>query len=337
MKKNKNRHRHLIRTSVVMILLAALFAAGIWFGFRRYRQGILDVCAEEQDGYVKLVLDQINLNADRSDDEIISDILETLDPSDGKYWTFSQDQNFLFVRNVMETDKYKNVSADTYYDSHSAERFFHHLKQNDVEHAEIEIGDDRYLASGASFAYGEKTYSLVLLSSEDVFLDNNSFLGAETSLLVLMGAALILLVIVPMVQAWKEDDLAGRQTESERENVKLRQSLMKEGDRSLARQLYTDEGSVWDLSLLSESIARLKAKGAESAAAVRFRFENEEEKNDFLRNGNRMISGRYLLFGHGNELVLLFANTGKDQVKTALKPVKDQVQEIRMYDWKEDA
>lgn len=332
MKQKRKKHTHLTRVCLMMALVCVLLITGMVFGFQKYRQGILDVCANEQDGYVRLVLDQINLNADRSDDEIISDILSTLDDSSGRYWAFSEGENILFVKDVMETDKYKSVSADSYYDSDSARTFLHGLKLNNVKHAEIEVNGDKSLASGTSFRYGGKKYSLVLLSSEDVFLDNNAFLGAETSLITLIAAALVIMMVVPMVLAWREDTLSMKLNDSEEENVHLRRSLMKAGDHYLARQLYTDEGGIWNLSLLPEAISKLKEKGIKEAGVAVFRFESSEERNDFVKNAGHMIQEDFLCFGNDLEADLLFANQSEEKMNEIVKPLKDRLDHIQMYD-----
>ena len=64
----------------------------------RYEKGIIEVCATQQDAYVQLVLDQINLKDNRDDEEIINDILKTMDSSSNKYWAFSKNQSMLFVK-----------------------------------------------------------------------------------------------------------------------------------------------------------------------------------------------------------------------------------------------
>lgn len=83
-------------------------ALGAW-QISSYDKSVLEIYAGQQDAYVQLVLDQINLQANRSDDEIITEILGSLDSSSGKYWTLSKEQALLFVKDVMETNRYKDL------------------------------------------------------------------------------------------------------------------------------------------------------------------------------------------------------------------------------------
>lgn len=332
MKKTNKKPHALFYTCISMIAVAAVLITGMIFAFHSYEKGLLEVCADEQDGYVQLVVDQIQLNSERSNDEIIRDILDTLDSSSGRYWTFSENENILFVKDVLETDKYKDVSADTYYNSDSAREFLHDLSDQTIRHDEIEIGGTRYIASGTSFQYQNQTYRLVLLINETIFLDNNVYLGARISLITIAGIGIVLMVIVPMVLAWSNDKAQRKLNETEEDNIELRQKLMTSGERNLLKQLYTDEGGVWDISLEEMCLNKLKKRGVPQAAVAVFRFADESEKNDFLRNGSRMIQSKFLYFGDQNELDLLFVNKSAPAIREKLKPVEKNLKEIRIYD-----
>ncbi len=67
------------------------------------------IYATQQDNYVQLVLDQINLQENGTEESIISDIIETLDSGNTHYWTLSKEENILFVKNVTET---RQISGD---------------------------------------------------------------------------------------------------------------------------------------------------------------------------------------------------------------------------------
>jgi len=90
---------------------------------------------------VNLVLDQINLRKYLNDQEIIEDILGTLDASSNKYWTFSTEQTMLFVKDVLETNKYKGFTTATYFVSEDARGFLERLRMNRVIHGNITVAD----------------------------------------------------------------------------------------------------------------------------------------------------------------------------------------------------
>lgn len=64
-KKKSEVNVWLVTLSVLLVVLVIGFLA--WLQLDTYEHGILDVYAVQQDGYVQLVLDQINLIKDESD------------------------------------------------------------------------------------------------------------------------------------------------------------------------------------------------------------------------------------------------------------------------------
>lgn len=86
-----------------------------------------------------MVLDQINLQENGTEESIISDIIETLDSGNTHYWTLSKEENILFVKNVTETDKYQGTSLDEFYDTSSADEFVKTLRLNHVTHELIKM------------------------------------------------------------------------------------------------------------------------------------------------------------------------------------------------------
>ena len=82
---------------------------------KSYEDSILSIYAEQQDAYVQLVLDQINVLDDRSDEEIVTKILGSLDASSRKYWTLTKNKALLFVKDVTETNRYKGLTSNTFF------------------------------------------------------------------------------------------------------------------------------------------------------------------------------------------------------------------------------
>lgn len=173
-------------------LLAGMFA---WFQLNRYEQGVVEIYAVQQDAYVQLVLDQINLNRDQKDESVIVDIIGTLDNSTNKYWTLSHEETLLFVKDVTETNRYKGFTTSTYYISDSAREFIDLLNVNKVRHKLISIGEKKYIASGAVFEYLGITYQICLLTNPDAVLDQNVYLGARINMTVMICLLLVLFVI----------------------------------------------------------------------------------------------------------------------------------------------
>ena len=177
MKKNKITFA---AATLILIFVAVMACMGKWQA-DNYESSILSIYAQQQDAYVQLVLDQINMLENRSDDEIVHKILGSLDTSDRKYWTLSKEQALLFVKDVMETNRYKGLTSESFFTSDSASYFLSNLGLNHVAHEVIEMEGDKYVASGVVFEYNGARYKICLLTNDTVILDNNVFLSAKIS------------------------------------------------------------------------------------------------------------------------------------------------------------
>lgn len=217
-KQNKQEKRRLHTWVVTVLSLALVSVVGFlaWLQLSNYEKGVLEVYADQQDGYVQLVLDQINLSQERSDEEIIENILGTLDASGNRYWTFSRKESLIFVRDVLETNRYKGFTTSTYFYSDSARDFLLRLNDSRVLHDTILIEETPYIASGVEFAYGGEDYKICLLTNAETVLDYNAYLNAKINLMVLafvlLGIVVISLIVLALLaeryrkQFWRERD-----------------------------------------------------------------------------------------------------------------------------------
>ncbi len=80
-KKNKKPKNVLVITTIYVICFSVIAGAFAYTRINKYEEGVLEVCATQQDAYVQLVLDQINLKSNRDDEQIINDILGTMNSS----------------------------------------------------------------------------------------------------------------------------------------------------------------------------------------------------------------------------------------------------------------
>lgn len=71
----KRKSSFLAIMAVVAICAGIVMYVFVHEQMKRMEQGVLDVCATQQDAYVQLVLDQINLKQNRNNEEIIVNIL----------------------------------------------------------------------------------------------------------------------------------------------------------------------------------------------------------------------------------------------------------------------
>ena len=310
-----------VATVLLPVLVSAAFFFA-WFQMDRMEQGILDVCAIQQDAYVDLVVDQINLKDNRDNEEIITDILNTLDGSTNQYWVFSADQTMLYVKDVLETNKYKGFTAMTYFDSPSARAFVENIRLGRVTHAEIEIDGQTYVASGVAFSYRGNTYNLCLLTNSAVLLDNNDLLGAQTELWLMILSALLLLLLVPMLLVMRLRKQRQKQEELE-ENIRiLNRSLEKMNERLSNRELYDAQNRLWKSSSLPSFLEKVEEKGIAPVTLLYIRCPGPEERRRFLDLAGQVLGRQVLRFeGEGSDLMLLFVELSYENAYLNIAPL----------------
>ena len=244
-KAGMKRHPILIITTICVVAAAALGGLITYILIGRYEKGIIEVCATQQDAYVQLVLDQINLKDNRDDEEIINDILKTMDSSSNKYWAFSKNQSMLFVKDVLETNRYKGVSADTYYNARQAADFMNGLVLNKVEHSVISLDNKTYLVSGVMFKYAGQDYRLCLMTEKSVLLDNNTYLEIKVQMETFVVVILLALVLVASIYALRIRQLSFKLDEKEADIRSLSMSLSKVNEKLMDKDLHDTHNNVW--------------------------------------------------------------------------------------------
>lgn len=115
----KKRFNYFIIT-VAVVFFAIAADVFIFCQLENYETRFLEVYGSEQDGYVKIILDQINRLDDQGTDEDITEIISTLDATASRYWTLSKGDSILFVKSVTETNRYKGFTDGTYYATETA-------------------------------------------------------------------------------------------------------------------------------------------------------------------------------------------------------------------------
>lgn len=324
--KNAKAHRSLFcRVLILMLLVSAAAALLIWRSLSGLEQGMLEVFATQQDAYVQLVLDQIELQQGRSDNDIITDILSTLDASSSKYWVFSQGDSMLFVKDVVETNKYKGFTTATYYDSPSAKEFLDSLPLGRIQHNSIRISQKSYIASGSRFTYGDQEYRLCLLTNYNMLLENNSYLRVKSELWALALVVLVLLISIPAILAWKLDKLRTKQKQCNDKMAGLRRSLTSMNERFANRDWYGPANSLWQNQALPVFAQRLTQRGFSCATIAHLHFNSQEERLHFLNTAALTLPKAALRFsGAGYGLVLLFINQDKQTVLNTAEPLLKQ-------------
>lgn len=329
-KDNKRSNPHFVAAVTTIMLVVTLAFIGMdLLQIRDIDNGIVEAVAVEQDGYVQLVLDQINLQPDRSDEEIINNILSTLDSNSGHYWTFSRDKTMLFVKDANETSRYRSLMADTYFESGSGRDFLSELSEDTVTHDVITIEGEQFVASGALFQYDGATYRLCLLTNRSVMLSSNTMLGSRSRLMVLLYCELGIFLIVTiylaiLVQRARTSTREARAREArlgesvERLNARLLE-LERVGGATAAAgtTAETPRREVLEERLLPLFQERTADQGI-SCEKLTVACADEACRQEFIKRSEELDSN-----------VLLFSDTSKHvvllKIGTTGEPLSDQV------------
>lgn len=317
-KGNVKRHTALL-AAVLSISVSLCAACLVWLGLDRYERGVLDVCAVQQDAYVQLVLDQINLKENRSDTEIITGILSSLDASTNKYWTFSREQNMLFVKDVLETNKYKGLTTVTYYASNSAQSFLNSLSVNHVIHGEIEIDGREYIASGVAFIYDGAPYRMCLLTNRRVLLDNNRFLEAKVGLCITAAVLLVTLCVTSLGMAHRIQKLREERERQKQLIEGLNQSLTSINERFSERDIHDAKTNLWKKEAFSGFLQKLIQRKAFPISIVQLRCADSAGQKSVLLLSQYLTDKSVLKFQWADRvLVLAFIQASASAVEQEL-------------------
>lgn len=335
-KAGMKRHPILIITTICVVAAAALGGLITYILIGRYEKGIIEVCATQQDAYVQLVLDQINLKDNRDDEEIINDILKTMDSSSNKYWAFSKNQSMLFVKDVLETNRYKGVSADTYYNARQAADFMNGLGLNKVEHSVISLDNKTYLVSGVMFKYAGQDYRLCLMTEKSVLLDDNTYLEIKVQMETFVVVILLALVLVASIYALRIRQLSFKLDEKEADIRSLSMSLSKVNEKLMDKDLHDTHNNVWRQKAIVPFMKKLIERNIMPVTFARVECENKESRNKLLGRAVYVLDRDVIRFEYGeSDIILLAVNVSEAQLKYNLGVLEDKdvkVQRVMLID-----
>ena len=347
-KEKKHIHAWVISLIAIVFVLIIGYIAKLQID--KYEHGIMDIYAIQQDGYVQLVLDQINLVSDRADEEVVNNILQTLDASSNKYWTMSKQGTLIFVKDIQETNKYKGFTTETYFISDSARKFINGLQTNRVTHSIITINEREYVASGVQYEYNGSDYRICLLTAEAIALNNNEYMSAKINLEMLLIIVFISLVISSVLLAIIAERWYRRYRREQDITSELRITVEKLNERMMRKELYDPRCMVFRDNALSQILNKIQERDVWPVSYIVLKGSSRDACDDFLntsqavfdkgvirvRLGEAHIGLIWLKCPRGAEAKNLKLLVSKDiQIAGGIhfeeKPSKDMEETIREY------
>ncbi len=305
-----------IGIAVVMVVLTLI---GYYY-LNQFRNGILQVYARQQDAFVKLVLDQINLHKSEGDKEVITDIIATLDSSNSRYWTLSEDNSILFIKNIQETNRYKGFTPKTYFSTEEGMSFLDDLKLNHVSHTIFEIDGQVYVISGTLFNFGGHEYNLALMTDRDVILEENTFLAADIMIRVVIFGLLLLGLFAFLGMTYV---IIGLENEIDQKDAQLseeKKTVAKLNHRITRHDMFHPRWNLYQESVFDTFIDGFDKRGITDYRICFLKFKTEEKRNAFLEDACVYLDRKVLRFQMDAEplvIFLLFINYDRDEVRLA--------------------
>lgn len=316
---NKSSRKKLILITVGVVLLAALFSAFAFWQIYNYEQGVAELYAQEQDGYVEIVARQINLYGDIAGDEFVEETIQMLDSTSQRYWTLDNSEYFLFVKSISETNVYKTFSTDTFYNTQSAQDFLASLRKGEVTHAIITLEGYKYVASGIIFEYNDTEYRLCLLTDYDVMLTNNAYLSSKLYLLIDFIIIIALLAIAVIYFMAKLIDARKKVENIKNVNVELNNYIDYLDNVVMGRNQHA---IITGSSRILRLVRRIDERQVYPCSFVRVKLETENMMNFHTVNGKFLGDNVVWIRYRKDAYLLLFG--GMDSGK-AVKYIEEKL------------
>lgn len=278
--------------SILFVVLVGTFA---WLQLHTYEQGVLDIYANQQDGYVQLVLEQIQLAEKRGGtEEQIEEILATLDASTNRYWTLSRQSSLIFVKDVMETNRYQGFTTATYYQTESAHDFIQQLQTDQVTHSTIQINSAPYIASGVMFRFQNSAYRVCLLTNANTVLDHNAYLTAKVNLCTLALCALAIFVVSLELLSYSASKYRKKYFETAAHNEALLRKTEQLNDALNKNDLYDARRTAYTARALPMLWEKLEGKEPWPLTFLILRCQDEEQQKQFLQFTQLQMNAKIL-------------------------------------------
>lgn len=317
------RKLNFLAITVVAVFFALAADVFIVYQFGCYETRFLEIYGSQQDGYVKLILDEINRLQEQGTEENITDIISSLDATASRYWTLSKGDSILFVKSVTETNRYKGFTDGTYYATETASRFMDSLSVNQVGHKLIYLDDDRFVASGMIFDWKGEQYRICLLTYDQVVLEDNILLECKNAIIIVLSIVLALFIILSMVMSRKirKQDAY---IEKQEERVVWQNQQIGRLDEQLKREYaFSASRHVFKSTVLKEFLKTLDERNVYPLHFAVFETESAKARDEFFEHMQVVLDNHVLRFSMDGGLVLLvfagYEKTVSDRIIKSLE------------------
>ena len=307
---SNSRAKYITAVTICTLFVAFLLAGFAWWEIFNYEQGVAELYAQEQDGYVEIVARQIERYGDIAGDKFVEDTIEMLDSTSQRYWTLDNSQYFLFVKSINDTDIYKTFSTDTFYNTQSAQSFLKILKKGSVTHSIIRLDGYKYVASGIIFEYAGTEYRLCLLTDYDVMLTNNAYLSSKLYILIDLIIMIAIVVIVCIFFAIRISEERKKVNDTKEVNMQLNRYIDFLDNAVMGRNstaIITGEGKIMHL------IHRMEERKIYPCTFVDVKLETDKMIPFYETYKDKFKKGVVWIRYSRDNFILVFGKLKKDE------------------------
>ena len=180
------------------------------------------------------------------------------------------------------------------------------------------------MASGVVFEYAGQEYRISLLTAADVILDNNAFLSAKITIIIMMLLIFVIVMVAFMAFGVFLDRLRG---ESEALNAHIEEQNMKIEDLDqevLHMEQFSTRWNAYNVSVLPTFLEKLRDRGAYPIRIKKLSFDKPASRDEFLEHAQMLLDKKVLRFttDSDTELVLVFIEFSDRESKEALDRIQ---------------
>jgi len=228
----------------------------------------------------------------------------------------------LFVKDVLETNKYKGFTAESYYLEEDARAFLVGLVLNRVTHSQIRVQEKDYIASGVEFEYNGSVYKLCLMTNKNILLDNNSFLGAKVLICTVIGLILISLFLFTTYATRNYQVVMLKNAEARKDVTELQKNVAALNEALREKRARDTKQKLWSEDLLPDFIARIKERGIAPVAIAVITFESDGARKDFLAGAGVTLDESVMRFAYNKkDLIIMGLPLDKDGLSASVMPI----------------
>lgn len=220
---NKKNNRSITLTVIFSVIMMIAFVTYSIYQLSDYEKGMTEIFAEEQDGYVALVAEEARRGSPVL--ESAEKAVGILDSSNKQYWTMDNKDTILYIKNVTESNAYRDVEPEKYYHSKSARKFLKSISDTYITHSTIEIDGKKYIASGTLVKTPKQSIRLILLSDYKILFSNNDYLSKKIYLQISIMVVASVFIVTLIFMAILIRNAKNRQDAAEQESIDLRKKI----------------------------------------------------------------------------------------------------------------